>query len=58
MTNSEDSRLESTNTNGAYSKVGGGGDQDVELVEHSNQRDCKVSVDNSRELGPRTLREV
>ena len=58
MTNSDVDRLQSTHSNGALGEVGTGIYQDLELVEHADQKDRKVPVDNSGEVGPRTLREV
>ena len=58
VTNSDIDRLQSTDTHGALGKVGVGVDQDLELAEHADQQVCKVPVNNSGEVGPRTLREI
>ena len=58
MTNSDVDRLQSTDTNGALGKVVVRVNQDLELAEHADQKVGKVPVDNSREVGPRALREV
>ena len=49
---------ESTDTNGALGEVGVRGNQDLELAEHADQLVRKVPVNNSGEVGPRTLREI
>ena len=58
MTNSDVDRLQSTDTNSAFSEVGVGIDQDLELTEHADQQVRKVPVNNSGEVGPCALREI
>ena len=52
MTNSDIDRLQSMDTNSAFGEVGVGINQDLELAEHADQQGCKVSVNDSREVGP------
>ena len=58
MKNGDFDRLQSTNADGAFSEVDVGIDQDFELDKHADQQACKVPANDSREVGPRTLREV
>ena len=58
MTNSDVDRLQSTDTNGALGEVGVRVNQDFELSEYADQQVRKVPVNNSGEVGPRTLREI
>ena len=58
MTDCNINGLQSTHTNSALSKVGVGINKDLELAEHADQQVCKVAVDHSRQVGPRTLCEV
>ena len=58
VTNSDVDRLQSTDTNGALGEVGVRVNQDFELSEYADQQVRKVPVNNSGEVGPRTLREI
>ena len=58
MTNCNINGLQSTHTNSAFGKVGVGINQDFELAEHADQQITEISVNQSGQVGPRTLCEV
>lgn len=52
MANINVNRPQSPYTCSAFGGVRVAVDQDLELTEHSDQKACKVPVNNSREVGP------
>ena len=58
MANSDVDRLQSTDTNSAFCEVGVGVHKDLQRSVQTDQQVCKVALDHSGQVGPRTLCEV